>query len=438
MVRKVSLEFQPRMRMLKLTVHKEWRKLAKKARRKRIRQKIAQQLHEEKETELLKREQSPRYNAWLEEQIKLEEFEKQEQARIAAEQEAQWLKNEKEAQCQWVILQAKLALAREERAKQVMRIKEEWENEQKKLKELKEKKEKELEEKQKHQEELQERINHFIEHGGDVPTDLIANFETNPTKAVCPFFQKTGACRFKDTCSRNHIRPGISRVLLIPGFYSHYSLQETESEHGTDAGLEFENYETYDHFKDFFYDVLPEMEKWGYIRQFKVCCNHEVHLRGNVYVEYSHLREAVRSYQKFHSRWYGGKQLHVEFCNIQSWKSAICGLFARQKCPKGSSCNFLHVFPNPNNMFTCADKDLHRTPPENIEESMESDAKHWRWSESPEPIRYCDSERRNRHQSRRKKEHRKRSRRRSKSKERHKSREHKYSGKSRKTSVKYD
>ncbi|KAF5277691.1 hypothetical protein FQR65_LT03671 [Abscondita terminalis] len=406
--------------------HKEWRKLAKKARRKRIRQKIARELHDEKEKERLRREVSPTYLKWLDEQKQLEQFEKEEEARIAVEKEAEWLEAERKAQEQWLVLQEKLSLARQERARQVARIKEEWEREQKKLKELKEKKEREIEEKLKQQENLQERINNFVEHGGDVPTDLIANFETNPTKPICPFFQKTGACRFKDVCSRNHVRPGISRVLLMPGFYSHYSLQEIESEHGTDSGLEFESQETYEHFKEFFYDVLPEMEKCGYIRQFKVCCNHEVHLRGNVYVEYSSLREAVKSYQKFHSRWYGGKQLHVEFCNIQSWKSAICGLFARQKCPKGSSCNFLHVFPNPNNMFISADKDLHRTPPENVEESMETDTRHWRWSESPEHIPYLYSEERKRSSSRRTREHRKKSRRRSKSRDRYKAKD-KYS-----------
>jgi len=183
------------------------------------------------------------------------------------------------------------------------------------------------------------------------------------------------------------VRPGISRVLLIPNFYSHYSLQQTENEHGNDFTLEFENQETYEDFKQFFYDVLPEMEKCGRVRQFKVCCNQEIHLRGNVYVEYSSFREAVKSYRTFLGRWYGGKQLHVEFCNIESWKSAICGLYARQKCPKGSSCNFLHVFSNPSNLFASADKDLHRTPPIDMDyESSESDARNWRWSESPERI----------------------------------------------------
>ncbi|KAF2882225.1 hypothetical protein ILUMI_23948 [Ignelater luminosus] len=374
---------------LQLTMgkHKEWRKLAKKARRKRIRQQLAKERCKNEESERRRREQSPSYAVWLEEQTKAEEFRLQEEARIAAEQEEQWLNREKEAQEAWLELQNKLKLVREERARQTARIREEWEREQNKLKEMKEKKEREEEEKRKEQEQLQIQIKDFVENGGEVPEGMKTKFETNPMKPTCPFFQKTGACRFKDTCSRNHIRPGISRVLIIPNFYSHYSLQQTENEHGSDFSLEFESQETYEHFKEFFYDVLPEIEKCGYVKQFKICCNHEPHLRGNAYIEYSSYREAVKGYQCFQGRWYGGKQLYVEFCSIESWKSAICGLFARQKCPKGTSCNFLHVFRNPHDLFAAADKDLHHTPPDSFEyESGESDARHWRWSESPERI----------------------------------------------------
>lgn len=105
------------------------------------------------------------------------------------------------------------------------------------------------------------------------------------------------------------------------------------------------------------------MEKFGYVRQFKVCCNHEAHLRGNVYVEFRSSREAIKCFRSLQGRWYGGKQLQVEFCGIQSWTSAICGLFFKRRCPKGNSCNFLHVFKNPLNMFHKADRDEHRTPP---------------------------------------------------------------------------
>lgn len=295
------------------------------------------------------------------------------------------MEREKEAQIRWGELQEKLKLARERREKQNELIRQEWEYEQKRLKELQAQKEKEEEEKRKRHEELITEINNFVEYGGEVPESLKQSFETNPNKEMCPFFKKTGACRFKDTCSRNHIRPGISRTILVQNFYTHYSLEKCDNEHGTDANLEFETYEVYDHFKEFFYDVITEMERYGRIRQFKVCCNTEPHLRGNVYVEYTDCHSAMKSYKIFQGRWYGGKQLNVEFCNVDSWKNAICGnnnnyvirfnvrkihsftflgQFHKRTCPKGNACNFLHVFRNPNNLYNYVES--FKKSPENL------------------------------------------------------------------------
>lgn len=38
------------------------------------------------------------------------------------------------------------------------------------------------------------------------------------------------------------------------------------------------------------------------------------------------------------------------------------GLHFRRKCPKGSSCNFLHVFKNPGNLFGKIEKNVYKTP----------------------------------------------------------------------------
>lgn len=222
--------------------------------------------------------------------------------------------------------QRKLQEIREERERQNEKIRAEWEREQEKLRELKLRKEREAEEVRKRQELLQQQIDDYIENGGALPEELKEFDETNPSKPLCPFFEKTGSCRFRDACSRNHKRPRVSTTILVPNFYSHYSLEQTENEHGSDSSLEFENHETYNHFREFFSDVVPEIEKCGRIKQFRVCCNHEPHLRGNVYVEYDTRREAIKCFKLLQGRWFGGKQLNVEFCNIESWNSAICGM----------------------------------------------------------------------------------------------------------------
>lgn len=53
-----------------------------------------------------------------------------------------------------------------------------------------------------------------------------------------------------------------------------------------DIGLEFEESERYENFKEFYLDVLPEFEKFGPVTRFFVCYNSDAHLRGNVYVQY--------------------------------------------------------------------------------------------------------------------------------------------------------
>jgi hypothetical protein len=71
--------------------------------------------------------------------------------------------------------------------------------------------------------------------------------ETMPGREECPFFSKTGTCRFGSDCSRNHISPCVSRTLLFPQLYSHFSI-EKHHEYDTDISLEFDYQETYSHF----------------------------------------------------------------------------------------------------------------------------------------------------------------------------------------------
>ncbi|RHZ69689.1 hypothetical protein Glove_280g18 [Diversispora epigaea] len=87
-----------------------------------------------------------------------------------------------------------------------------------------------------------------------------------------------------------------------------------------------------------------------------------MHLRGNVYVQYSKEVEAEQAMNSMKSRWYAGKQLVCEYCPVTRWKPAICGYYERNKCPKGIQCNFLHVYRNPGNLYVEADKDFEYLP----------------------------------------------------------------------------
>lgn len=53
--------------------------------------------------------------------------------------------------------------------------------------------------------------------------------------------------------------------------------------------MEYEYSAIYKHFLEFYQDSIPEFKLCGRVLQFKVCCNYEPHLRGNVYVQYDRL-----------------------------------------------------------------------------------------------------------------------------------------------------
>ncbi|NWQ75992.1 U2AFM protein, partial [Columbina picui] len=189
------------------------------------------------------------------------------------------------------------------------------------------------------------------------------NIGTEKDRANCPFYIKTGSCRFGDRCSRKHNYPTSSKTLLVRGMFITFGMEQCRrDDYDTDASLEYSDEETYQQFLEFYEDVLPEFQNVGKVVQFKVSCNYEPHLRGNVYVQYQSEKDCQAALALFSGRWYAGRQLHCEFCPVTRWKTAICGLFERQKCPRGKHCNFLHVFKNPSNDLWDASRDIRISP----------------------------------------------------------------------------
>lgn len=227
-------------------------------------------------------------------------------------------------------------------------IRKEWEAKQAALRMKKEEAQRQHEEELKRHQDIQRGIDDYIDNGAETPEFLRVVSESQSSKELCPFFTKTGACRYGDVCSRNHRRLALSKIILVPGFYTHFSLQKTSAEYDTDVCLEFESSETRRDFREFYESVVPELETFGRIKTLKVCCNTEIHLRGNLYVEYYSEREAARAWRKLKGRYYAQRQLNCEFVSLTSWRNAVCGM---AKCPKGRACNFLHTFRNPNDEY---------------------------------------------------------------------------------------
>uniref|UniRef100_A0A8C6AAJ9 Zinc finger CCCH-type, RNA binding motif and serine/arginine rich 2 n=1 Tax=Marmota marmota marmota TaxID=9994 RepID=A0A8C6AAJ9_MARMA len=141
-------------------------------------------------------------------------------------------------------------------------------------------------------------------------------------QAICPFYSKTGACRFGDRCSRKHNYPATSSTLLIKSMFTTFEMEQcSRDDYDPDASLEYSEEETYQQFLDFYDDVLPEFKNVGKVIQFKVSCNLEPHLRGNVYVQYQLEEECQAALSLFNGRWYAGRQLQCEFCPVTQWKT---------------------------------------------------------------------------------------------------------------------
>uniref|UniRef100_A0A8C8Z002 Uncharacterized protein n=1 Tax=Prolemur simus TaxID=1328070 RepID=A0A8C8Z002_PROSS len=339
----------------KYTCHKKYRAALKKEKRKKRRQELARLrasvLSQEEEEDAFTEEQQPEEEELLErERQKLHE---------------EWLLREQKAQEEFRTKKEKEEAAKKRQAEQERKLKEEWEEQQRKEREEEEQK---LQEKKEREEAVQKMVDQAENELGngatwqnpEPPMDVRV---MEKDRADCPFYSKTGACRFGDRCSRKHNFPASSPTLLIKSMFTTFGMEQCRrDDYDPDASLEYSEEETYQQFLDFYDDVLPAFKHVGKVIQFKVSCNLEPHLRGNVYVQYQSEEECQAALSLFNGRWYAGRQLRCEFCPVTRWKMAICGLFEIQQCPRGKHCNFLHVFRNPNNEFWEANRDKYLSP----------------------------------------------------------------------------
>ena len=177
---------------------------------------------------------------------------------------------------------------------------------------------------------------------------------------MCPFYLKTGSCRYGAQCGKKHPYPPVSHTVMIRNMYDGPGMSEKLEE---DAGddLLHEEEDIYKAFTEFYTDALPGFERFGKMLMFRVARNNAPHLRGNVYAHYERIEDAVTAMAGLNGRFYGGKKLVGEFVPVTRWKSAVCGLADRNACPRGKLCNFLHVFRNPDAAFPLFDHVGERT-----------------------------------------------------------------------------
>lgn len=308
----------------------------------------------------------------------------------------EWLEKERLAQEEFRLRSEREEAARKRKEEEERMIKEEWEAQQRREQEEKDQKQQEKRGREEAVQKMLDEAENQLDNGGpwmnpEAPvTENSENFGTERDVANCPFFLKTGACRFGERCSRKHVYPTASPTLMIRGMFITFGMEESRrDDYDIDAWLEHSEEELQESFLEFYHDVLPELKSVGKVVQFKVSCNYEPHLRGNVYIQFDTEEQCKEALIKFNGRWYAGRQLHCELCPVTRWKNAICGLFDRQKCPKGKHCNFLHVFRNPGNEFWEADRDLHMSPDRSVRGSRRDGWQSERYGDRSWRQRHC-------------------------------------------------
>lgn len=232
------------------------------------------------------------------------------------EENAKWLKYDLIVQQNWSIKQEKLQKIEDAKEKERLRIQEEFQAEQDRLAELAKTEKLLLEKKKQQYETLVDNINNYILGLGPLPNELAISTDTNLGQQNCTFYTKTSTCRFGIKCSRNHNRPGISNLLIIPHFFTNFQLCKSKAtEYGSDQMLEYDDDDVYQSFLDFFNDTVPEFEKFGKLSQFRVCHNQSDHLRGNVFVEYTSQRYLPQyNYNKLAKRLFINTQFIFQRC----------------------------------------------------------------------------------------------------------------------------
>lgn len=180
------------------------RKQQKKLRRKKIRQKIAK--------------------SRIDESVTIDDLEEQVRS-LKKEQEAekeskwnhfQWEENERLSQLEFFqrkfqIEQYQLKVAEDER-----KLKESQKLKAVQKKESYEKYKKFFVEMENQRKQIFDQVQSYILGNAELPEQIMNPIASNPYKEICSEYLRTSCCHYGDRCSRNHLKPVISRVSIIP------------------------------------------------------------------------------------------------------------------------------------------------------------------------------------------------------------------------------
>lgn len=155
-------------------------------------------------------------------------------------------------------------------------------------------------------------------------------------KSICTFYQKIGACRHGEKCSRKHIRPTESRTVLLSNLYANPKTTPSDK----NQGIDLRQPEAFD---NFFADVYVRLAAEGEIVRVAVCENENPHLNGNVYIQYATKDQAAKAVLLLNQEWFGERPVYCELSPVTNFHEALCRSHDTNSCNRGDHCNFMHV-----------------------------------------------------------------------------------------------
>ena len=153
---------------------------------------------------------------------------------------------------------------------------------------------------------------------------------------TCAFYNKIGACRHGEKCSKKHIKPTTSKTLLLANLYQNPKLNKNETEELTEKQIQ-------EQFDLFYQDIFIHLGSMGEIYDLVVCENENNHLNGNVYVQFNSALDASLVNTALNQEWFNGRPVHSDLSPVDSFPDAHCRAYDTNSCERGEMCNYMHI-----------------------------------------------------------------------------------------------
>lgn len=175
--------------------------------------------------------------------------------------------------------------------------------------------------------------------------------KSEKSQIYCSFFNNVGSCMHGEACSKIHVRPNISKTILLCNLYPNplkfISMLPEQT-------LIIEPDTLARNFDEFYIDLYEELRMYGPIEDLLVAGNLCDHLVGNVLVRFVDELDAVNALEDLQHRFYAGRPIDAQFSPVENLQESTCKQYFTNECKHGDNCNFIHpMYPSDSILKEC-------------------------------------------------------------------------------------